>query len=66
MAYNDLRTARPQSSGVANSVSTNKVLRNTYALLAMTLLFSAVTAGAAVALGIQQMNIFVFFIGAYA
>ncbi|BBI51164.1 hypothetical protein HORIV_35850 [Vreelandella olivaria] len=65
MAYNDLRTARPQSSGAANSVSTNKVLRNTYALLAMTLLFSAVTAGAAVALGIQQMNIFVFFIGAY-
>lgn len=65
MAYNDSRMARPQSGGVANSVSTNKVLRNTYALLAMTLLFSAVTAGAAVALGIQQMNIFVFFIGAY-
>lgn len=65
MAYNDSRMARPESGGVANSVSTNKVLRNTYALLAMTLLFSAVTAGAAVALGIQQMNIFVFFIGAY-
>ncbi|TVP51262.1 MAG: Bax inhibitor-1/YccA family protein [Halomonas sp.] len=65
MAYNDSRIARPQSGDVANSVSTNKVLRNTYALLAMTLLFSAVMAGAAVALGIQQMNIFVFFIGAY-
>ncbi|MEE3216075.1 MAG: Bax inhibitor-1/YccA family protein, partial [Pseudomonadota bacterium] len=37
----------------------------TYGLLAMTLLFSAVTAGAAVALGVQQMNILVFFIGAY-
>ena len=54
MAYNDSRIARPQSGGVANSVSTNKVLRNTYALLAMTLLFSAVTAGAAVALGISK------------
>ena len=52
MAYNDSRTVRPQSSGVANSVSTNKVLRNTYALLAMTLLFSALTAGAAVAMGV--------------
>ncbi|MBP5981307.1 MAG: Bax inhibitor-1/YccA family protein [Halomonas sp.] len=65
MAYNDLNTAHTRSSGVANSVSTNKVLRNTYALLAMTLLFSAVMAGASVAMGIQQMNIFVFFIGAY-
>lgn len=65
MAYNDLNTAHTRSSGVANSVSTNKVLRNTYALLAMTLLFSAVMAGASVAMGVQQMNIFVFFIGAY-
>ncbi|RUR32559.1 Bax inhibitor-1/YccA family protein [Vreelandella nanhaiensis] len=65
MAYNDLNTAHTRSGGVANSVSTNKVLRNTYALLAMTLLFSAVMAGASVAMGIQQMNIFVFFIGAY-
>ena len=47
------------------SVSTNKVLRNTYMLLAMTLLFSAVTAGTAMAMGIGQMNIFVFLIGAY-
>ncbi|PRY65584.1 modulator of FtsH protease [Vreelandella songnenensis] len=65
MAYNDLNTAQTRSGGVANSVSTNKVLRNTYALLAMTLLFSAVMAGASVAMGVQQMNIFVFFIGAY-
>lgn len=65
MSYNDSHIAQSASGGVANSVSTNKVLRNTYALLAMTLLFSAVTAGAAVAMGVQQMNIFVFFIGAY-
>ena len=36
--------ARPQESVLA----TNKVLRNTYFLLALTLMFSAVTAGAAI------------------
>src|SRR5690554_4404829 len=65
MAFNDSNTARAQTRSEVSSVSANKVLRNTYALLAMTLLFSAVTAGASVAMGIQQMNIFVFFIGAY-
>ncbi len=65
MAFNDSNTARAQTRGEVSSVGANKVLRNTYALLAMTLLFSAVTAGASVAMGIQQMNIFVFFIGAY-
>ncbi|AQU82438.1 MAG: Bax inhibitor-1/YccA family protein [Halomonas sp.] len=65
MAFNDSHTARPQSGSAVSNVSANKVLRNTYALLAMTLLFSAVMAGASVALGIQRMNIFVFFIGAY-
>jgi modulator of FtsH protease len=68
MAYNDSRISRSataEQSGFSTSVSTNKVLRNTYALLAMTLLFSAVTAGGAMALGIERMNIFVFFIGAY-
>lgn len=35
-------------------VSSNKVLRNTYWLLSMTLLFSAVTAAAAMAIGIGQ------------
>ncbi|RTR04998.1 Bax inhibitor-1/YccA family protein [Halomonas nitroreducens] len=61
MAFQDTQVTSQQTQ----AVSTNKVLRNTYGLLAMTLLFSAVTAGAAMALGIQQMNILVFFIGAY-
>ena len=60
MAYQSHVTERQ-----TRAVSTNKVLRNTYMLLAMTLLFSAVTAGAAMAMGMSQMNIFVFFIGAY-
>ncbi|WP_252108786.1 MULTISPECIES: Bax inhibitor-1/YccA family protein [unclassified Halomonas] len=65
MAFNDSHTVRPQQDQAVSGARANKVLRNTYALLAMTLLFSAVTAGASVALGVQQMNIFVFFIGAY-
>jgi len=65
MAYNDARTSPSVATGQTTGVSTNKVLRNTYALLAMTLLFSAVTAGAAMAMGVERMNIFVFFIGAY-
>jgi modulator of FtsH protease len=40
------------NSGVDSLVSTNKVLKNTYMLLGMTLLFSAVTAGVAMAVGL--------------
>lgn len=47
------------------SLQAHKVLRNTYMLLSMTLLFSAVMAGVAMSMGIERMNIFVFFIGAY-
>lgn len=61
MAYHDTQVVQHS----AQAASVNKVLRNTYALLAMTLLFSAVTAGAAMAMGIERMNILVFFIGAY-
>lgn len=62
MAYQSSHVTDRQQT---QAVSANKVLRNTYMLLAMTLLFSAVTAGAAMAMGIAQLNIFVFFIGAY-
>ncbi|APE32191.1 BAX inhibitor protein [Halomonas aestuarii] len=62
MAYQETQTTTRQQT---QAVGTSKVLRNTYGLLAMTLLFSAVTAGAAVAMGIERMNILVFFIGAY-
>ena len=37
------------TAGMESVVSTNKVLRNTYMLLGMTLLFSAVTAGISMA-----------------
>ncbi|SDO08282.1 modulator of FtsH protease [Halomonas shengliensis] len=63
MAYQESHVTRQETQ--TRVASTNKVLRNTYGLLAMTLLFSAVTAGAAMAMGIERMNILVFFIGAY-
>lgn len=39
-------------SGVGTTIETHKVLKNTYLLLSMTLLFSAVTAAASIALNI--------------
>ncbi len=41
-----------QQTGALSSFETSKVLRNTYALLAMTLLFSAITAGISMAIGL--------------
>lgn len=40
--------------GVESAISTNKVLKNTYMLLGLTLLFSAVTAGVSMAMGLGQ------------
>ncbi len=42
------------TAGMDSLVNTNKVLRNTYMLLGMTLLFSAVTAGISMAMGLPQ------------
>jgi len=58
----DAQTAQAQTKTI--SAEAHKVLRNTYMLLAMTLAFSAVTAFFAMATGLQ-LNLFVFFIGAY-
>lgn len=46
-------------------LETNKVLRNTYMLLAMTLAFSAVCAGIAMAVGISPLASIVMTIGAF-
>jgi modulator of FtsH protease len=45
---------RADSIGIESVLSTNKVLRNTYMLLGMTLLFSSVTAGISMALGLAH------------
>ncbi|MDX1735027.1 MAG: Bax inhibitor-1/YccA family protein [Halioglobus sp.] len=45
---------RADSVAVESVLSTNKVLKNTYLLLGMTLLFSAVTAGVSMAVGLSH------------
>lgn len=45
------------------AVSTNKVIRNTYMLLSMTLLFSAATAGLTVALNLPHPGIIITLVG---
>ena len=42
------------SIGIESAISTNKVLKNTYMLLGMTLVFSAITAGISMAMGLGQ------------
>jgi modulator of FtsH protease len=41
-------------AGLDSALSTNKVLKNTYMLLGMTLVFSSITAGASMALGLPS------------
>jgi modulator of FtsH protease len=49
--------------GSATALSTNRVLRNTYLLLSLTLAFSAVTAGASMALGLPHPGILITLVG---
>jgi modulator of FtsH protease len=42
------------SMGIESIISTNRVLKNTYMLLGMTLVFSAVTAGISMAMGLSH------------
>ncbi len=54
------------TAGQVNQFETSKVLRNTYALLALTLLFSAVTAGISMALGMPRGAALICSLGALA
>lgn len=59
-------TRRPQAAvitGAPSALATNKVLKNTYLLLAATLAFSAVTAGAAMALNLPHPGLILTLIG---
>jgi modulator of FtsH protease len=53
----------PQAGAAPSLLSTHRVLRNTYALLAMTLLFSAAVAGAAIALRLPHPGLIVTLVG---
>ena len=55
MSDKQLYSAQTDILGAASALDTNKVLRNTYMLLGMTLAFSAVTAGVSMAIGLSHM-----------
>jgi len=56
-----LNTAIPRTE--SSILETNKVLRNTYLLLSMTLIFSAMTAGTAMALNLPHFGIVITLVG---
>jgi len=49
--------------GRPSTVTANKLIRNTYTLLAMTLLFSAATAGASIALNLPYPGVLITLVG---
>ncbi len=59
MNANRYMIARPQAA----VLETNKVIRNTYLLLSMTLLFSAMTAGASMALNLPHPGLLLTLVG---
>ncbi len=62
MSSNRFAVARPQSAVFA----TNKVIRNTYTLLSMTLLFSAAMAGVAMVTNMPPLNPLITIVGYFA
>ena len=61
-SLNTIRSTSPGASGVTQetaAVEINKVLKNTYALLSATLLFSALTAGVAMVLKMPYLGIWI-------
>lgn len=55
MTDKSITSPQQNTFGAESLVNTNKVLKNTYMLLGMTLAFSAVTAGIAIALGLTHV-----------
>lgn len=56
-------TAIPAGRNQESVLATNKVLRNTYMLLSMTLLFSALTAGASMMLSLPHPGLIITLVG---
>ncbi len=63
MTPNDRVMSTRARTTTTSVLSTNKVLRNTYALLSMTLLFSGLTAGAAIMSNAPPMNPLLVLVG---
>lgn len=66
MTRNDYRTqsiALPQGGSVDSALATNRVIRNTYLLLSLTLAFATVAAGVSIALGLPHPGILLTLVG---
>lgn len=59
----NIKTLNQSTTAQAGVLETNKVLRNTYALLSMTLLFSAITAGISMSLNLPHPGILITLAG---
>lgn len=59
----DQESVRSSPNAISAELSSNKVLRNTYALLSMTLLFSALTAGTSLALQLPHPGLIITLVG---
>lgn len=62
-SLNTLPSGIAQTSATASVLATNKVIRNTYLLLSMTLLFSALIAGVSVALKMPHPGMILTLVG---
>jgi len=62
-AFNTQSTGIAQPTATASVLATNKVIRNTYMLLSMTLLFSALIAGVSVALKLPHPGLILTLVG---
>jgi modulator of FtsH protease len=63
MNHPETMTATSAHSGVESLLATNKVIRNTYMLLSMTLLFAAVTAATSVAMKLPHPGMILTLVG---
>ncbi|MCB1941524.1 MAG: Bax inhibitor-1/YccA family protein [Candidatus Accumulibacter sp.] len=61
--FNSLPTTPGGQTRAASAIATNTVIRNTYMLLSMTLLFSALAAGASLALKLPHPGLIVTLLG---
>ena len=58
-----IRAATSADLSVESAISSNRVVRNTYLLLSLTLLFSALTAGASMALKVPHPGLIITLVG---
>ena len=54
---------QPTAQTIGSTISTNKLIKNTYTLLSMTLLFSAAMAGVSIALNLPHPGIIITLVG---